>query len=326
MGFVMLTTKSVTFFLATLWNQRSSSAALELEVAQLFKSFNITKCFQIPILTGVLFKFYPTVQGSGRSPSSLLCASPLSQTIRGVGNHCLWFPTSAVRNDFLTSEKVAHEEKLRVWSTPLQKVTTCTFPTSLWHNSQHRSVPVPCHAVSLVSSKHISNRTWPLAGGKEYSPSAATCVNFLCRNQFTTWLWRHRTWTAYSTVGVSIIFPSLCNWRWPRALCSRLFLLWWGRSTVLVPCPFQGEGLGRSRKDHQWRFLGRECRSTSEMVAFRGIRGYGPEESARCDVLCHCRAAHCPMRLASCNTFNSQTTLELASLDSLLLNTKLQNT
>ena len=62
------------------------------------------------------------------------------------------------------------------------------------------------------------------------------------------------------------------------------------------------------------------------MVAFRGIRGCGPEESARCDVLCHCRAAHCPMRLASCNTFNSQTTLELASLDSLLLNTRLQNT
>ena len=85
-------------------------------MAQLFKSFNITKCFQIPILTGVLFKFYPTVQGSGRSPSSLLCASLLSQTIRGVGNHCLWFPTSAVRkcDDFLTSEKVAHEEKLRV--------------------------------------------------------------------------------------------------------------------------------------------------------------------------------------------------------------------
>ena len=37
-------------FLATLWNQRSSSVALELEVAQLFKSFNITGCFQIPIL------------------------------------------------------------------------------------------------------------------------------------------------------------------------------------------------------------------------------------------------------------------------------------
>ena len=66
-------------------------------------------------------EFYPTVQGSGRSPSSLLCTSLLSQTIREFGNHCLWFRTSAVRkcDDFLTSEKVAHEKRLRVCSTPL---------------------------------------------------------------------------------------------------------------------------------------------------------------------------------------------------------------
>ena len=58
-------------------------------------------------------EFYPTVQGSGRSPSSLLCTSLLSQTIREFGNHCLWFRTNAVRkcDDFLTSEKVAHEGK-----------------------------------------------------------------------------------------------------------------------------------------------------------------------------------------------------------------------
>ena len=80
---------------------------LELEVAQLFKNFNITRCFQFPILTGVLLSFYPTVQGSGRSPSSLLCTSPLNQTIREFGNHCLWFRTSVVRecDDFLTSER-----------------------------------------------------------------------------------------------------------------------------------------------------------------------------------------------------------------------------
>ena len=46
--------------------------------------------------------------------------------------------------------------------------------------------------------------------------------------------------------------------------------------------------------------------NTNEMVAFRDIRGCGLEESARCDVLCHCRAAHCPMRWASYNTINSQ--------------------
>ena len=42
-------------------------------------------------------EFYRRYRESGRSPSSLLCTSLLSQTILEFGNHCLWFRTSAVR-------------------------------------------------------------------------------------------------------------------------------------------------------------------------------------------------------------------------------------
>ena len=42
-------------------------------------------------------EIYLMVQESCRSPSSSLRSSLLRQTIRGFGNHCLWFRWGAVR-------------------------------------------------------------------------------------------------------------------------------------------------------------------------------------------------------------------------------------
>ena len=78
-------------------------------------------------------EFYPTVQGSGRSPSSL-CTSLVSQTILEFGNHCLWFRTSAVRkkcDDFLTSEKVAHETRRRCLINAIPEGDYMYFPDVL---------------------------------------------------------------------------------------------------------------------------------------------------------------------------------------------------
>ena len=82
---------------------------------------------------------------------------------------------------------------------------------------------------------------------------------------------------------------------------------------MLAPCPFQGQGLGRSRKDPQSRLLGRECRIQAKWLHF--VTSVDADSKNLHDVMFYAivvlLTALCGGRLITQST--RRTTLQLAS-------------
>ena len=86
-------------------------------------------------------------------------------------------------------------------------------------------------------------------------------------------------------------FPSLCILRWPRGSLLKFV----SRLVESFHCAramsfSEEEVLGALGNIPSDGFLAESAEVQAKWLHFRGVRGCGPEESARCDVLCHCRA------------------------------------
>ena len=116
MGFMMLRDRSGPFSSPVPREfQRSSSAALELQVAQLFKSFNITGCFQIPIQTGVFFEILQSLTATMRLAS---CNTFSSQDHAEAGFAKTGTAQFWHRLSFVEHEIAGHMACVRSWACP----------------------------------------------------------------------------------------------------------------------------------------------------------------------------------------------------------------